>query len=140
MHHHQTIDANGKMLRRIAALLLALAGLAERAAGGSRLICLFVTWLLRPGEAIALAYLEDLMGAPGLAEPLPLGHDDAAADALRLAERFRSLAAAFATLAEDARASWQAERANRLYVLLSALAAQAPRAADPVTVTRLDSS
>jgi len=117
MHIDQTIDENRKALRRIVALLLSLAGLAERAAGRSPVVCRLVLWLLRPGEAIARAYVDALApggacardlrdGAPDACRPpadwpCAPGSRDAAAQALRLAQCFRALAAGLAALADD---------------------------------------
>ena len=134
----ETTDENRKTLRRIVALLLALAGLAERASGRSGAVCLLVLWLLRPGEAIARDYVAGLVGNPGgpLA-PIPSGCD-AAAEAIRLAASFRSLAAALSALAAGTVAPWQpklaAVRSMSLAGLLAAL--REPVAA----VERLDSS
>jgi hypothetical protein len=70
MRDHPTIAANAKQLNRLAALLLALAGLAERAAGSSGAVCLLVLWLIRPSEAIARDLVENLApGAVYLPEP-----------------------------------------------------------------------
>ena len=112
---------NGKALRRIIALLLALAGLAERACGRSRPVRCLVLLALRPGEAVARDYVAGLTGVPafsGLAfgvpssgipafgriEPMPGRHDGGIAEAMRLALVFRALAAALAALLEEAAA------------------------------------
>jgi len=72
MRFHQTIAANAKQLNRLAALLVALAGLAERAAGRPSAVCLLVVWLIRPSEAVARDLVENL--APCAAcPPEPLG-------------------------------------------------------------------
>lgn len=143
MRHRQTIDENQKTLRRIVAVLLGLAGLLERAAGRSGAVCFLVLWLLRPGEAVAWAYLDAL--APGTARlpaPEPLRPDPARsatrAEALRLARSFRAVAAALAAYADDGLASWQA--APRLAVDPAALAGLAARGIRVADIGRLDSS
>ncbi len=129
MRFHQTIDENRKELRRIAAVLSSLAGLAEQAAGRSRIICLIVLWLLRPAEVIARTCLLRVApeAAPGPA-PSPNPTDGPAAAALRLAQGLRCLAAAFAALADDGLAPWQAlaaERALARTAMVPAVAAHA---------------
>lgn len=103
MRFHPTIAANGKHLRRLAALLCALADLAERAAGRSGTVCLLVLWLIRPSETAARDYVDQI--APGAAkEPAPFRPLDGTAEALRLAQSLRSLAAALAALVQHCRA------------------------------------
>ena len=146
MRYRQTIDENQKALRRIVAVLLALAGLLDRAAGRSRAVCFLVVWLLRPGEAVAMAYLDGLApGAAGLAAPEPLrpGAPEScygAAEALRLAASFRALAAALAAFVDDCPAAWQAAPASRLSVGLIARSALATRGTCAAAVGRFDSS
>lgn len=90
-------------LMRLVALLHALAGLAERAAGRSAAIRGIVLWLLRRAEPIARDYVcgeedmpacgdDDMPPATGLwpAAPCPAGNRPE--DALHLAEAFRMLA------------------------------------------------
>jgi hypothetical protein len=93
MHWKETTNENIKTLRRIVALLLSLAGLAERAAGRSAAVRIAVLWLLWPAEAIASDYVEGLTGAasPTLWQSGP----DAA---MRLAAAFRALATALGAL------------------------------------------
>jgi len=100
---------NGKALRRIIALLLALAGLAERACGRSRPVRCLVLLVLRPGEAVARDYAAGLTGVPAFGTPafgqperMQGRHDDGVAEAMRLARVFRVLAAALAALLEEA--------------------------------------
>jgi hypothetical protein len=112
MQTHPTIAANAKQLNRLAALLLALAGLAERAAGSSNTVCLLVLWLIRPSEAIARDLVEKI--APCAAYlPEPLRHLDSNAEALRLAHGFRVLAAILAALAQHCLAPLTAAPAHR---------------------------
>lgn len=141
MHLHQTIDENGKQLRRIVAFLLALADLAERAAGRSRAVCFLVLWLLRPGEAIARDYLDDI--APGAAvwdTPEPLRPDDGAVEALRLARSFRALAAALMAFAQECFANWHAGAVRWLDTAPTAQSAPTVRCAHVAAVGRRDSS
>lgn len=86
-----------RQLRRIVALLLALAGLAERAAGRSAPVRLLAVWFLRRGETAARDHVLALTGRV-VSAPVPARLPDAA-DALRLAENFRALAAALAAFA-----------------------------------------
>jgi hypothetical protein len=112
MPTHPTIAANAKQMTRLAALLLALAGLAERAAGSSGPVCLLVLWLIRPSEAIARDLVANL--APGAVYlPEPAAPQDVAAEALRLAQNFRLLAAALVALAVHCLAALPAAFANR---------------------------
>lgn len=112
MRFHPTIAANGKRLRRLAALLCAIADLAERAAGRSTAVCLLVIWLIRPAEAVARNYVDEI--APGAAQvPASVRPLDGAAEALRLAWILRFLAAALAALAKECLALLPAAPANR---------------------------
>jgi len=82
-------------LMRLVALLHALAGLAERAAGRSALVRGIVLWILRRAEPVARDFVtgeEDSLAAhlPWLAAPAPAGNRPE--DALHLAETFRMLA------------------------------------------------
>lgn len=143
MHLNQTIDENQKTLRRVVAVLLSLAGLAERAAGRSRAVCFLVVWLLRPGEAVAMDYLDGLApGAARLAAPEPLRPGAAQsygiAEALRLAASFRALAAALSAFVDDCLDAWPAAPGPAF--VLTALSALAARGIRPVAVGRFDSS
>lgn len=112
MRFHQITAKNGTKLRRLAALLRALADLAGRAAGRSGTVCLLVTWLIRPAEAVARDYVDQI--APGGAKvPVPFRPLDGAAEALRLARILRLLAATLAALAEQCLALLPAAPANR---------------------------
>jgi hypothetical protein len=85
------------MLRRIIALLVASAVLAERAAERSLPVRWFVLWALRRAETVVEDFVFDETGMPLAVEGFALagnGPDDAFA----LAARFRALAAALATL------------------------------------------
>ena len=86
-----------RMLRRIIALLVVSAVLAERAAERSLLVRWFVLWILRRAETVVEDFVFDETGMPLAVEGFALagnGPDDAFA----LAARFRALAAALATL------------------------------------------
>lgn len=90
-----------EMLRRIVALLYALAGLAEQAAGRSPVIRCLVLGLLRPAESVARKMvIRDSQrfgtSVPGLSVAGRIG--DSAEDAARLARRFRELASALESL------------------------------------------
>lgn len=81
------IEAERAALKRIVALLFALADLAELAGSRSQAVRGFVLWILLPAEVVA----RDLVtGAPA---PVPFSHaGNSAADAMRLAANFRDLA------------------------------------------------
>jgi len=93
MQGKETTEENIKTLRRIVALLLALAGLAERAAGRSAAVRLAVLWLLWPAEAIASEHVAKLTGAT-----CPTIWQEGPDEATRLAAVFRALATALAAL------------------------------------------
>jgi hypothetical protein len=96
-------DENWKTLRRIVAMLLALADLAERASVRSHAVRCLVLWFLRPGEIVARDYLAGLTQTAA-AEPAPLAipfDDNSPTGALRLAASFRALAAAIAAFAME---------------------------------------
>jgi len=87
-----------RTLRRIVLLLVALAGLAERAAAASWPIRCFVLWLLRRAETVTGERLFEAtgMGRPAMARIAAVGNGPA--DALCLAERFHAMAAALGAL------------------------------------------
>lgn len=110
MDWNEATDLNIKTLRRIVALLLALAGVAERASGRCHAVRSSVLWLLRPGEVIVRDYVAALTGDPRLvSQPATVLAGDGRADAMRLALGFRMLAAALATFAEQMLATLQAD-------------------------------
>lgn len=90
-------------LRRMAVMLFALAGLAERAAGRSCALRGLVLWLLRPAEAAARAFVVEetwMSGAPVPPAPMALRQGgDSAAEAIRLASCLRALASVLDGLA-----------------------------------------
>ena len=87
-----------RMLRRVMALLVSFAAMAEQAATRSGPVRWFVLVLLRYAEAVSESYVLETAGMPlsefeGIA---PDGNNPD--DALRLAARFYALAAALCTL------------------------------------------
>jgi hypothetical protein len=128
-----------KMFRRIAAMLLALAELAERAGGRCAAVRCLVFWFLRPAEAVARDYAVE-------AAALLLGRhfaprtDDTPDEAARLAQAFRALASIFNTLAHRARFAPRTREKSRPgkpvrppcppRTWLGAIAALAPRPID----------
>lgn len=91
-----------RTLRRIVALLAALALLAERAAARSSPVRWLVLLILRRAERAAEAFVLEATGMPPFIERFA-AESNRTADAYRLAARFRALAAALATLLPDAR-------------------------------------
>lgn len=90
------VTINHKSMRRAVARLMSLAVLAERASYRCFVIRCLVLWILRPAESYVEAYIEELVasltGAPALfVDNQAIGNDPD--DAIRLAERFRALAA-----------------------------------------------
>lgn len=94
-----------RTLRRIVLLLVALAGLAERAAGAPWPVRCFVLWLLRRAEAAAVECLFAATGMrlPAMAAIAAVGSGPA--DALCLAARLNALAAALGALLPRARSA-----------------------------------
>lgn len=95
-------------LRRIILTLLALAALAERASGASWSVRCLVLWVLRSGEAIARGFVREIVQTPfqiaGLSVFLgEAGCDNSSTGAMRLATRFKALAAALEHLLRQSR-------------------------------------
>jgi hypothetical protein len=84
---------NERTTRRTFALLVALAGLAERAAGRCFPLRFLVLFLLRHAEELAREYVAGAMGVDGLWFDDGMEHTSRPVDAALLAERFRLLAA-----------------------------------------------
>ena len=81
-------------LQGIIQMLLALAVLAERASGAALPVRCLVLWILRPAEAFAQDYVCEVAQTPlhCIIDPAFLD-DDGSSSAIRLAMRFRALAA-----------------------------------------------
>ena len=86
-----------RMLRRIIALLITSAVLAERAALRSLPVRWFVLWLLRRAETVVEDFVFDETGMPLAIEGFAVA-GNGPDDALALAARFKALAAALAAL------------------------------------------
>jgi hypothetical protein len=89
------IDLDHSTCRRIIALLLSMAVLAERASLRSLPLQLLVFWLLRRGEAAALTLF------PVLPEETEASHDAPVGDLIGLAARLRTLAMLLAQACPD---------------------------------------
>ena len=87
--------ADDEGLANIAAMLIALAALAERASRSSCLVRRLVLLILLPAEAVARNFLAGLTPPEPHHEPFSLRTDGGSTDAVRLAVRLRALAAAF---------------------------------------------
>jgi hypothetical protein len=87
-----------RAVRRIMALLVALAVLAERADARCWAVRCFVLWILRRVEGVAGDFVLDATGAPppAIAAMAVLGNSHT--EAMLLAARFRALAAALGVL------------------------------------------
>lgn len=127
--------------RRIVALMLALADLAERASTRSTFILRILIWLLQPGEAVARDHVLAVTGCAPYRQSttrVPRGPADRA---LRLAFAFRALAAVLSAFLR--RASILASSAG-LSAAYGAVHAAGGAAGMPAAVSRaidrLDSS
>ena len=107
MDWNSAIEDNRRMLKRIVALLFALAGLAERLAGLPRPVRGFVLRILGSAEAVARDFVFETAWDHGVPAPVTahfgisaLQGGDSPADALRLAQSFRVLAVLLDRLAE----------------------------------------
>lgn len=130
-----------RQMQRIVALLTALADLAERAAGRSPAVRLLVLWLLARAEAVASDHVLAVSGLPACAHWA--GHTAACPDAdhaIRLAARFRLLAAALAAFAEALGWTWQANRRHTSATLRLSPGSLSSPAALSTAIARLDSS
>ena len=87
-------------LKRIAAVLLSLAVLAERASGRSVYLRWMVLWLLYPAEALAREFVAALTSRPAFIEIVAVRRGDGSTEAFRLALLFRTLAAALDALSQ----------------------------------------
>lgn len=106
------IETERAALKRIVALLFALADLAELACSRSQAVRGFVLWILLPAEAVARNLVT---GTPAPVSFCQAGNS--AADAMRLAQNFRDLACeldcqAALAFAVDDDERWQNEPAQ----------------------------
>ena len=120
---------DNRTLRRIVTTLVALAVLAEQAAGRSYPVRCLVLFILRQAESVAGSFVAGAMTTPRLAvyvriPPIP----NSPADATGLAMRFRALAAALGALLLLARrfAGLNTSRVARRYGLWSGTLAITP--------------
>jgi len=94
-------------LDRIIAMLMALAGLAERAAGAPLPVRWLVLWFLRRGEAVATEFVAGsaCVAARGqwLLAPVTVRHGSSPADAIDLALSLTRLARAVAVMVAQIR-------------------------------------
>jgi hypothetical protein len=100
-----------KIFRRIAAMLLALAALAERAGARCAAVRCLVFWFLRPAEAVARDYAIEA-AASLLGRHFVPRIDTTADEAARLAQAFRALASLFDMLAHRARFAPRAHKTS----------------------------
>jgi hypothetical protein len=91
-----------RMVRRIIALLVAFADLAERAAGRSYPVRFLILLVLRRAETIARDYVAGAMLVDGLWFDDGMEPTSSTQDAARLAERFRLLAEELVALLDPA--------------------------------------
>ena len=148
MDWNSAIEDNRRMLRRIVALLFALAGLAERLSDLPRPVRAFVLLILRPAEAVAHDFVFGTLDH-GDAAPLPafldaLHDGDSPADAMRLARSLRVLAVLLDRMAERNSGSERCIAPGAMIARLLAALSLEPRqlfAATPqLLVERRDSS
>lgn len=93
----QAARGNERAVRRIMALLVSLAVLAERAAVRSWPVRFLVLSVLRRAEVVATRFVFEATGAPPAGVPALIIANDPE-DAIRLAARFHALAAALGAL------------------------------------------
>jgi hypothetical protein len=115
MDWHATDRKDNEALRRLAVVLLTLASIAEGIALRSAPVrCLFL-WLLCRAEARVRDLAFRMGGNAALSFPSagsPLGWLGGAGEAVRLAERFRALAAGFFALSRQAARGFRPARRN----------------------------
>ena len=105
MNGSRRTERSGVALQRIVALLFALADLAEQAAAAPHDVRSLVLMILRSAEPATQGILFDT----GYGQPAPAASEsDSADDALRLAERFRTLAALLLSITAQALAPGEA--------------------------------
>ncbi len=101
MKGNSAVRKHREALRLIVVLLLALAELAERSARRCLPVRCLTLWLLRPAERAARVFAIEAACAASPYFPVDcpaLGQGDGPGDAVRLAQRFRVLAAVFSAL------------------------------------------
>ena len=101
MDRTKTTDEHSKALRRVVAVLLAFADLAERASGRSFAVRSLVLWLLGSAEVLTRGYLAKLTRDTAVQAEQFRFTRYSAAEAIRLAASFRQLAASLTALAVD---------------------------------------
>lgn len=107
MDWRQALRDERATLKRIIALLLALADLAERSSLRSRAACALMVWILRPAAAAVLAYLDDR-------SEMPFRSGDVREDLLAMALCFRELAL---VLSQQAKIGFSTKDASEINVL-----------------------
>ena len=98
MTPHRPDSHSNTAINRIAALLFALADLAERAAGRSAAVRILILLILRPAEAMARRLAMDFYADTDFAPLLHVLDGDGSTAAVRLALSLRMLAMALAAL------------------------------------------
>ena len=98
MTPHRPDSHSNTAINRIAALLFALADLAERAAGRSAAVRILILLILRPAEAMARRLAMDFYADTDIAPLLHVRDGDGSTAAVRLALSLRMLAMALAAL------------------------------------------
>jgi hypothetical protein len=124
-----------RMLRRVIALLVLLAGIAERAAGRALPVRLLVLLVLRRAESVARAYVASVLVVDVVCYEDDGDIADGPPGAEALALRLRALAAALVTLLEPPGVldAWArtAKAARRRSLARHAAALVGPAAAKP---------
>ncbi|MGE0282867.1 MAG: hypothetical protein AB7P20_19950 [Rhizobiaceae bacterium] len=88
----RTADMETEALKRIVALLFALADLAERTSGRSYPVRCFVLWVLRRAEGVARSWVAADRADMESTAPVAVLHRNSSSDAIDLAQTFRTLA------------------------------------------------
>ena len=107
MHGSWTTDVSMRTLRRVVALLVSLAAVAEHASGRSSAIRRAVLFFLVPAEALAWEFAAGLTSIPADRLAPVLRVDAGPEGAMRLALVFRALAAVLAAVLDDILATRQ---------------------------------
>ena len=145
MNPHRPDSHGATAINRIAALLFALADLAERAAGRSAPVRILILLILRPAEAMARRLAMDFYADTDIAPLLHVRDGDGSTAAVRLALSLRMLAMALAALPDwafdggdglQAADRWLRPAADRIDTLREACEALV----DALAPARLDTS